>query len=80
MLVCILAVYKYVVKVHKRELVDIVTQHAIHESLECAWGVTQAQRKHSILVKSVACDKGSFWPSARSQSNLVIPTGQVDCR
>ena len=73
-------IHEYVVQVYKRKFVDVIAQHVIHEALECAWGVTQAQRKHSILKQPITCYKGSFWPSARSQSNLVVATSQVDCR
>ena len=72
-------VHEYIVQVYKRKFVDVITQHVVHEALECAWGVTQAQRKHSILIQPITCYKGSFWPSARRQSKLVVATSQVDC-
>ena len=80
MFICPLTVHEYIFQVYQRKFVDIVTQYAICESLESDWGVTQAQWKHIILVQSVMCYKRSFWSSARSQSNLVVTTGQVDCQ
>ena len=73
-------IHEYIVQVYKRKFVDVITQHVVHEALECAWGITQAQRKHSILIQPIMCYKRSFRPSARSQSNLVVATSQVDCR
>ena len=72
-------IHEYVIQVYKRKFVDVITQHVVHKALECAWGITQAQRKHSILIQAITCYKGSFGPSARSQSNLVVATSQVDC-
>ena len=74
------AIHKYIVQVYKHKFVDVIAQHVIHEALECAWGVAQAQRKHSILIQPITCYKSGFWPSARSQSNLVVATSQVKCR
>ena len=43
-------IHEDIVQVYKRKFVDVITQHVIHEALECAWGITQAQWKHSILI------------------------------
>ena len=53
MFICILAVHEYIVQVHQRKFVDIVTQHTIHEFLEHAYGITQAQCKYGIFIKFV---------------------------
>ena len=73
-------IHEYIVQVYKRKFVDVITQYVVYEALEGAWGITQAQWKHSILIQPITCYKGSFRPSARSQSNLVVATSQVDCR
>ena len=65
-------IHEYIVQVYKHKFVDVITQQVVHEALECAWGITQAQGKHSILIQAITCYKGSFGPSARSQSNLVV--------
>ena len=53
-------IHEYIVQVYKRKFVDVIVQHVIHEALECAWGITQAQRKHSILIQPITCYKGGF--------------------
>ena len=74
------AIHKYIVQVYKRKFVNVITQHVVNEALECAWGITQAKRKHSIFIQPITCYKRSFNPSASSQSNLVVTTSQVNCR
>ena len=78
--VCIFTVHEYIVQVYQRKFVDVITQHIVHEALECAWGMTQAQWKHSIFIQPITCYKRGFRPSARTQSNLVVTTGQVNGR
>ena len=34
------AIHKHIVQEYKLSFVDVITQHVIHEALECAWGVT----------------------------------------
>ena len=53
MFICILTIHEYIVQVYQRKFVDIITQHVVHEALESAWGITQAQWKHSILIQAI---------------------------
>ena len=78
--ICGSTVHEYIIKVYQRKFVNVFTQHIVHKALECAWGITQAQRKHSVFIQAITCYKCGFWPSTRSQSNLVVTTSQVNCR
>ena len=73
-------IHECIVHIYQRKFVNVIIQHVVHQALECAWGITQAQQKRSIFIQPKTCYKRGFWPSARSQSNLVVATSQVDCR
>ena len=78
--ICGSTVHEYIIQVYQRKFVDVFTQYVVHKALERAWSVTQAQGEHSVFIQAIMFYRHSFWSSARSQSNLVITTGQVDCR
>ena len=78
--ICGSTVHEYIIQVYQRKFVNVFTQHVVYKALECVWGITQAQQKHSIFIEAITCYKRSFCPSARGQSNLVVTTSQVNCR
>ena len=72
------AVDKNVVEVDDDEFANEFAQDLIHQPLECARPVREAERHNSLLVETVLYLKGGLPLISWTNPNLVISSSQIN--
>jgi hypothetical protein len=71
------AIYQNVIKEYQGELSDERLQYIIHQSLECGWRISQAERHDYKFEGTTMCTEGCFVDVIRVHPDLMITTPEI---
>ena len=77
-LILVITKLKIIVQIHQNKVIDVTMHDRIHEALEGTWCITQPKLQNGVLKQAIMHYKNSFFTCVWCQSNLVVPTGQVN--
>jgi len=67
-----------VIKKYNKKLIEIRSEHSIHEIHECSWCIGQAKRHNQeFIVRLPAGSKCGFWNIFFSNLQLMIARSQI---